>query len=355
MISFDKLDEVAVRMGIEVLPLQDDPQKTPTAVVSQAGEPIPGSDIIRKMLLAPIIREGYLVWMYAEPKAGKTWLGLAIAYAIASRNGMVGKWSSPDPHGVLLVDGEMLPDELSAWVNIVMRGAGDFSEAPPFARICGKAQPDGFIDLLEERWQQEIENQLHGKSLLILDNFQSLTDNGISRLRELQPWLRRITARRIAVLVLDHTNREGELQGSAAKLRTANLVIEMTHPDELAKRMGRVLIRFPFARTIHGAEAEPFILERRFSQDGSSMTFVEIAPSNPPAPEKTERITRMAQVVFAKNDQGMTFNQIESLNGIRRSTAHDLLKGSQKLQGPKAAAFEAELQRLRLKSSGTNP
>jgi hypothetical protein len=311
--------------------------------VIAAGEPIPGGDDVRRILFDPIISEGYLVWLYAEPKIGKTWLALALAHALARGNSIVGRWRTIDPVGVLYVDGEMLPDELEESISMVMAGAGDMSGLRPFAVICAQCQTDGVVDITSQEWQETIEQELKGKKLLILDNFQSLTDNGQAAFEQARRWVRKLTQKGVAVVVLDHTNREGELQGSIAKERVANLLIALSYPDERAKGDGRFLVEYPRTRRLHGADAEPFQLQKIFTESTFALREVEPSPGDPK--NVRPQVLKMALVTYAREEEKLSFPKIEEKYGIAVATAHGYNKQANTLIGDEKIAFDKERRR----------
>ena len=342
---FDDLEATASRMGIVLLPPPQDgePEHT-SSVITAAGERIAGGDEVRRILFDPIIAEGYLAWLYAEPKIGKTWLGLTMALAAAKGNRRVGRWFTSDPVGVLYVDGEMLPNELQQSIDMVMAGAGDPPGPAPFATICAQCQNDGVVDISSEEWQTTIETALRGKKLLILDNFQSVTDNGPGALNLVRPWLRKIMRSGIAILVLDHTNRDGDLQGSIAKERISNLVISLRYPDEDAKREGRFLVEYPRARRLHGADADPIQLRKRFTETTFCLELVEseaIKQMN-----LRPQLLKMATVVFAKDYEGLSYPKIHEAYSIAQATAHGYYKQAKMLIEDEKIAFDSQIRRL---------
>lgn len=92
--SFNELDAVAAAEGLELLPVLDGDQPAPgAAVVWEAGQPIPGGAVERPMIINPIVRAGDLVWIYGEPKSGKSWLALTLALLAVGDAGVVGRWN----------------------------------------------------------------------------------------------------------------------------------------------------------------------------------------------------------------------------------------------------------------------
>jgi KaiC/GvpD/RAD55 family RecA-like ATPase len=343
--SFAELESTASQKGVSLFPSPNGGiLALPSQIVVEAGQPIPGGDEVRRSLFDPGIREGDLVWLFAEPKIGKTWFGLDIAYTAARGNCAVGRLRATEASGVLYVDGEMQPDDLQRSIAMVMAGAGDQPGPAPFAIICAKGQPDGVVDITSEEWQATIEKTLRGKKLLILDNFQSLTDNGPAALNQVRPWLRKLTQMGIAVIVLDHTNREGDLQGSIAKERIADLLIALRYPDDQAKKEGRILVEYPRARRLHGADEEPYQLQKIFTETTFKLEVVE--PEASGHIDVRPQIFRIALVVFARDQEHFSYPEIYKKYGIAQSTAHGYYQEAPTLIGDEKAAFDKELQRL---------
>lgn len=315
-------------------------------VISNPGQPIPGSEIKREMLLGPWLKEGYLAWIYAPEKTGKSWIASAIAQVVASGRGSVGKWAPAKQAGVLLVDGEMLPDELEETIRLVAAGVGPDKIAPAFEVLCARSQPSGVIDIETEEWQLQIGKRLAGKRLLILDNAQSLMGNGGLRLGEVQSWFRQLCRSGIAVLVLDHTNADGELQGSIAKRRIANVVISMKCDGDEAKANGITEVTYEAVRRLHGPEAEPFTLQRIHHE--AAVTFEVMGATEPLAEDSLipERIQKMAKVKHARKNLNLSYRQIEEEFGIPASTASDLLKAFQGVKGEDLKLFKAAMAHL---------
>lgn len=78
---------------------------------------------------------------------------------------------------------------------------------------------------MDEKWQNEHLDELMEYDLIILDNYYTLHEslNAIPLIR----WMKKLTRRGIAFIVLDHTNSKGELQGSKVKRRAMDLGLKL--------------------------------------------------------------------------------------------------------------------------------
>lgn len=351
--SFAELDAVASAEGLDLLPVLEGDQPVPGAVVVwEAGKPIPGGAAERPTIINPMLRAGDLVWIYGEPKCGKSWTAQDLAVLASVGAGTLGRWKAVERAGVLYVDGEMHAADLKRNITMVMKGADNVtpgSENLPFDVLIAKEQPDGVIDIAHPDWQDRVETLLVGRTVLILDNFQSLTDNGPAALKQIYPWLRRLSRAGIAVIVMDHTNRDGELQGSIMKERIADLSIVLRYASDEDRAAGIVTVEFPVARRLYGTDAQPFRMQRCFTPDSFAFHALDLGPPSGPELSQTAvaRLARMARVVVARQNEGLTFEAIDVRYGIKPSTAHGLMQAALNLTNAERAHFEAECDRLR--------
>lgn len=188
---------------------------------------IQGSNRKRCMILDPIIESGTITWLFAKEKAGKTILALFLAQIIASGNKNIGTWKAHQPKKVLYIDGEMPGDKLQQHIEKIIRGYSGTSEIEHRAFSVYLFSEGDFLyeDILDDSWQNEHIDELLEYDLIILDNYYTLyaSLNPIKLLR----WMKTLTQKGIAFLVLDHTNSEGELQGSIVKKRAMDLGLKL--------------------------------------------------------------------------------------------------------------------------------
>ena len=246
----------------------------------------------------------------------------------------------------------MLPDELNETATFVSCGLDPEKSTPDFQILCAKSQESGRINIEDEIWQHSIDTLLTDKKLLILDNLQSLMENGGVRLDPIIGWLRRITRKGIAVLVLDHTNAEGELHGSIAKRRIADVLISMRCDNEKDKTKGIVTVTYEFARRIDPAETAPFVLQRIHELGAVKFVVLEDDTCDSTDADVPEHIREVARVVHALKCRKLTFRQIHDELGVPQSTAHDWKRKAEAYDGEDRRYFDAEMARLRSEEEG---
>lgn len=310
--------------------------------ITKAGETLPGSDIIRQTLVSPIFKEGYLIWLYANKKIGKTWLALVIAYISSKGSMSFGDWKTFDGVGVLYIDVESLPDEFVKCTKMVMKGFGDLNNKIPFDIYLAKAQAEGEIDIMSEDCQRIIESSLNGIKIIIIDNFFMATDNQPSSIKPILTWLTKLSQKGIAVIVVDHTNKEGELQGSISKERAANISIKLErHPDY----EDQIIVSYPVARSLPQKEAKPFTLRKVFTDD--SFRF-ELVDDHKAAEQKIpEEIKKYAKTMFLRTHKSMIYEEIATELDISRAVVGKYVKYSiPALTEEDKKLFDKELSRL---------
>lgn len=339
----DQLREVASRRGYDFpLPTLPEPMMPDNSLIT-AGSPLPPSNTPRRFLLKPVIPEGGLVWLYAREKVGKTWLALSIAQAV-SQGGTLGPWQAPKPASVLYIDGEMHPDDLQTAIAKVTRGQGNHATVG-FNALCAKKVKGGVINLLDPIWQEEIARRAKDVDLLIFDNFYSLTNNNVGEFPDVLGFLQRLRALGTAVLVIDHTNRDGVLQGAHTKERAAETVIELRIPEGRNWRENVRAIEVTKARHYIPEAADYFLGEMVFTED--SFRFEAKALEIPAGPEPIPaEIAKLAPVVIARDIDDLSYAKTYERLRIPRSTASDWYKRAKDLNGPEKEALDREIRRL---------
>lgn len=303
-----------------------------------------GEDTENKILLHPIIEEGNIIWIFGEAKSFKSWIGYTFACALSIGNLYVGKWKSGDAVRVLYIDGEMRPNKIRKRISLILKGLGYCSIERPFDIYIVKDSSGLNIDtdILSEEWQKKMEAELKGIDVIIIDNFYSLTDNSQKAVKSAITSFGKLTQAGKTVIVLDHSNREGDLQGSIAKERAADLVIKI-EPDKDVKN--KVKISLPKPRDLHPNDTESFELLMVFEDGSFKIELVE--DQKIAKPDIPKDIIKYALAYFCKEIKMMTYKETESEMGIPKSTIEKHLKRDiPKLTGQDKKMYEEELSRL---------
>lgn len=314
--------------------------------ITNAGERIPGSNIIRNMILKPIIKEGYLCFLFSDAKLGKTHVAIDIAYAVAKGCTKVAKWSTSEKNEVLYVDGEMFPDELESTIKMIMKGHGDISEGIPFKVYCAKSQPEGIIDLLSEKCQKNIEDASENIKFIVFDNLNCLIPEQTKSIKSALKWINKLCNKGIAVLIVDHTNKLGDIQGSSFKEKVTNLGIKLErHPDNDKL----LIVSYPFTRRLFGSDAEDFIIRKVSTEDSFSFELEsdDKTETHEEGLQNHDQIKLYAMASFYKNIKKNSLILVGKQLNISKSTVGNILnKYIPSLKGEDKLRFDKEYNML---------
>ena len=283
--------------------------------ITGADEPVTGSDRKREMILDPIIESGTITWLFAAEKVGKTLLALRIAHAVGAGHQTIGTWKSLDPKSVLYIDGEMPGDKLQSHINRIIRGMGNNPEIHKnaFSTYLFAEQGFDYYSILDDAWQNEYLDELVNYDMVILDNYYTLheSNNPISLIR----WMKKIALQHgIAFLVLDHTNSEGELQGSMVKRRAMDLGIQLSNISQ-----NEISIDYLYDRFGREYQAEKFTLTKCFTSSEIKITSKMLGDDFENLSNFTDIEKRILAIYVLKNKK-MKNNDISEALRISLST-----------------------------------
>ena len=266
------------------------------------------------MVLDPIIPEHGMAMLYAARGIGKTHVALGIAHAVACGTSFL-TWRAPRPRRVLLVDGEMPAVALRERLQAIVAGSG---VAPPpgmLTVLAGDLMDGGIGNLAWPPVQAELEAQLAGFELLILDNLSSLTyvpREDYSGWAPIQQWLLRLRRRGISTLLVHHAGKDGEQRGTTRREDLLDTTISLVRPSDYAESEGaRFEVHVEKRRGLLGIEARPFDA-RLETRDGKARWITQ------------ELINVAGRQVAALLNAGLSLRDIARETGLSKSAVHRL-------------------------------
>ena len=132
----------------------------------------------RRMLLAPWLPMGGLAMLFAPRGVGKTHIALEVGYAVATSSSFL-RWHAPEPHPVLLIDGEMPAGTLQERLSQISARYGVDPPSPESLRIVASdLHCDGLPDLSDFDAQGRYDEVLGDAKLIIVDNISTLCRSG---------------------------------------------------------------------------------------------------------------------------------------------------------------------------------
>jgi AAA domain len=204
--------------------------------------------IPRKRLLGDWFCEGDLGFIFAFRGVGKTWLALAIAQAL-STGGKLGDWHARAPVNVLYVDGEMPPDLMrDRCAGLLASNTNlEFLNHEILFERTGKV-----LNVANQEVQQAITQRCirTGVKVLILDNLSTLAsgmkENEADSWELVNNWLLDLRRRKIAVIIVHHAGRSGEMRGTSKREDNVFWIIALDDAKKNAddKRGARFISRF---------------------------------------------------------------------------------------------------------------
>ena len=204
----------------------------------------------RRMLLAPWLPMGGLAMLFAPRGVGKTHIALEVGYAVATASSFL-RWRAPEPHPVLLIDGEMPAGTLQERLTcIVSRHGVDLPSSNYLRIVASDLHHLGLPDLSNTDAQRRYDEVLGDAKLIIVDNISTLCrsgrDNEADSWTPVQEWalVQRRNGR--AVLFVHHAGKGGTQRGTSRKEDVLDTVIALRRPEDYKASDRRRSIRGPF-------------------------------------------------------------------------------------------------------------
>ena len=223
-------------------------------------------------ILNPILREQGTGMIWAFRGIGKTWFALNIAFTVASGSQFL-CWDTPEPYGVLYVDGELPLKVLQERLQVITE-TWKTPIIKPLNFITPDVQEYGIPDISSIKGQEAIDSLITEEiKLIIFDNISTLSRSGVENEAEswlpLQNWTLDLRRRGIAVLFIHHGNKSGGQRGTSRREDILDTVIQLKRPNDYKTDEGSVFeVHFDKARGIHGDAAKPFLARMEEDENG---------------------------------------------------------------------------------------
>ena len=202
----------------------------------------------RRKIIGEWFCESDLCFIYAPRGLGKTWFSLGMATAITGKE-TFGPWKVHDHAPVLYIDGEMSCESLQERMEgmgadddlLVLNHESLFHSSSEVLNLTDPEAQDSITRLCLQR----------GIKVLILDNlsclFTGIKENGADEWEMVLPWLLTLRRHRIAVLIVAHAGRNGNMRGTSRREDAAFTVIrldEVSDKGSERKHGARFISRF---------------------------------------------------------------------------------------------------------------
>jgi hypothetical protein len=219
----------------------------------------------QEAILEPWLNSKSLNMLHAKRGVGKTYMGLSIAYAVASGTAYL-KWKAPKPRKVVYLDGEMSSFSLQSRLKAISEATPCESHLLQNLRIFTPDLQDGPIpDLADQQWHVAVRDFIEDAELVIVDNLSCLArsggpENDADSWNVLADWALKLRREGVAVLFMHHSGKSGQQRGTSRKEDILNVVINLKHPAEYSPEMGATFeVHFEKGRELFGENSKPFI------------------------------------------------------------------------------------------------
>ena len=278
-------------VGAEGSPTPNVP-RMPFAAITSIGR-LPEGE---RWLVEGFLAAGSITVLASTPKAGKTWVALALAVAVASGAPALGRFHVSSPGPVLLFPAEDDPRAIRERIESICLGQRVAFEGLPIHVITADALR---LDDASHREQlEELLQHLRPKFLVLdpLVRLHSGVESYVGHVAELFRYLRSLQRRfQLAILLTHHVakNRSGTAQPGQAMRGSGDIHAAYDHGATLQRQDdGSILL----ALEHRSAPSPEPILFRILSKPGGATTFdVVDSPSDEAPPASVERATKPRQ------------------------------------------------------------
>lgn len=178
----------------------------------------------QKIILGDWLMSDSINMIHGGTGFGKTWLVLGVALTLATGTEFIPGWKfNGEPMNVLLVDGEMSPDDLKSRKAALVKGveiSAKVKTLTTISNIYRTQKSQGMIDLTKEHDREELESFIEKNSFqfVCLDNLSCLIPGvNIKASEEYSPfntWLIRMRGKGVMMMFVHHDNKKEDFTGA---------------------------------------------------------------------------------------------------------------------------------------------
>lgn len=175
--------------------------------------------------------------IYAPRGAGKTFVTMQIAYAIAAGTRDCFVWNVPQKRPVVYVDGEMHSSMLQERQREIFKINGGDPPEPGFLRLITRdLQKDVRPKINTPTGRDHIEAHLSKGDVLILDNLSALSPSSDEKETEdwaiIEDWLSDLSWHGISTMFVNHSGKSGDQRGTSKREDLLDFVLKLRVPSD---------------------------------------------------------------------------------------------------------------------------
>lgn len=280
----------------------------------------------RPWVLEPLIKKGDLLEIHSWRGTGKTQLAVGMSMAIAA-GGQIMHWKSPEPQGVVYVEGEMSTDEMKKRF-LKQAGGMDITDdqykeliknfillqhevlSRYGIRMKSLRSIEG-LNELEIFIADLIEFSPINITTLVIDNLSCLhggDENDATTWENFKHFLVRMRVMGVSVIVLHHSAKSGVSRGHSTMEDQLDVVLKLDSKKYINEEGAKFDIRFEKARGLSGKAAKSFTAHMQDGEDGLTSCWFQVKKSKGGSfdPESARKMERIGEL----RGRGWSYDQI---------------------------------------------
>lgn len=233
----------------------------------------------RETLLSPFFKAGDYGLIFAPRGIGKSWLSLMMARAVAEAGMMGSHYQANTARKTLYIDSEMDVADLHYRCRLLNIKSDNFHVMNH--EILFKESDDALsLNLTDITQQQAILTQCEemGIEVLILDNlstaFRGLKENDADSWELISPWLLDLRRRGIAVVLVAHAGRNGQIRGTSRREDMAHWILSLEEVETIDEGEGIHEFKTRFTKCRNVSQFDTPSLSWKMTTENGKM-FVE--------------------------------------------------------------------------------
>jgi putative DNA primase/helicase len=218
--------------------------------------------------------------IYSPTGAGKTYIGLYIAYCLALGYDHIFVWNVPAARRILYIDGEMDLQTMQRRQREISRGFYPTLPDPGFFRLITPDLQERYTPRINSKdGRGMIEDKIRDAELIFLDNLETLCPSGDEKSTdywaEVQEWVLDLRRRGIATVFFHHAGKSGTQLGTSKKEHQLYFNLTLRTPrhyqiDEVLKVIARLeKMRGRGRDNFNPAWVQPFEITLHTEWDGN--------------------------------------------------------------------------------------
>jgi hypothetical protein len=226
-----------------------------------------------EFILEPWLGTRSLNMLHAKRGVGKSHVGLAIAYAVATGTTFL-NWNAPKARKVVYLDGEMSAATVQARLQAIASANACDTDLHKNLVIFTPDLHYGLMpDISNRTWHYAIKDLVRDTELVIVDNLSCLArsggnENDADSWDVVAEWAMDMRRNGVAVLFMHHSGKSGQQRGTSRKEDILNVVLNLKHPADYTADMGAFFeVHFEKGRELFGDNTKAF-LAKLVSSDG---------------------------------------------------------------------------------------